>query len=193
MIDIGLFYEDVLKLSDQELIRILTSNSKVYFIEKGDILENIGDLNSNLYFLHQGLLRGYFLDVKGHEITDCFGFIPGTPVVSCLDLDMPTPICIEALENSSIISIPFNILLPLLESNMDLVNLYNRLLRNSLKMHWENKIILSQSTASERYLWFLERFPGLIDCVSHKYIASYLGMTPVSLSRIRRAIKENKV
>ena len=43
----------------------------------------------------------------------------------------------------------------------------------------------------QRYQWFLSAYPGLIDRVSHKYIASLLNMTPVTLSKIRRAIKES--
>lgn len=189
-LDIQAFYRDVLNLSEKELIHTLSANSKVHFIEKGEIIQNIGDQVTQIYFLVKGLLRGFFMDVNGREITDCFGYIPGTPAVSCLDLDMPTPICIEAIEDCTLISVSFEILAPLLKSNVEIITLYNRLLRVSLKMHWESKIMLAQHTATERYAWFLRRFPGLIDEISHKYIASFLGITPVQLSRIRRAIRE---
>ena len=41
-----------------------------------------------------------------------------------------------------------------------------------------------------RYQWFLKKYPGLIDEVSNKHIASFLGMTPVTLSRLRQKLKE---
>lgn len=45
-------------------------------------------------------------------------------------------------------------------------------------------------SASERYRWFLSNYPGLIDRVPHRHIASFLNMTPVTLSRLRRAERE---
>lgn len=153
-LDIQAFYRDVLNLSEKELIHTLSANSKVHFIEKGEIIQNIGDQVTQIYFLVKGLLRGFFMDVNGREITDCFGYIPGTPAVSCLDLDMPTPICIEAIEDCTLISVSFEILAPLLKNNVEIITLYNRLLRVSLKMHWESKIMLAQHTATERYAWF---------------------------------------
>lgn len=192
MLDIQSFYTDILHLSDSTLIQNLTEHSKPWLVKKGEIIQNIGDFNTYIYFLKEGLVRGFFSDLQGHEITDCFGFVPGTPIVCCLDLDSPTPICIQALETSALVSVPFDFLLPLLESNIDLMSLYNRLLRFSLKMHWENKVMLAQYDSSERYVWFLQKFPGMIDRISHKYIASLLGITPVQLSRIRRAIREQE-
>ena len=59
-----------------------------------------------------------------------------------------------------------------------------------MRVHWEIKTITTQHTAIERYQWFLKAYPGLIDHVSNKHIASFLGMTPVTLSRLRRAIRE---
>lgn len=191
--DIQFFYTNTLGLSDKELIKTLAVNSKVNFVKKGTIIQNIGDINTELHWLEQGLFRGYFLDVKGHEITDCFGFISGIPLISCLDLSLPAPVCIEALEDSTIVSVPLKMIFQLLEKNMELISLYNRSLQQSLTLHWENKIMLMQYTAIDRYLWFLKRFPGLIDRVSHKYIASFLGITPVSLSRIRKAIRQNEI
>lgn len=190
--DIKDFYTNILGIKNLEVISTLAVNSKVHFFQKGDIIRNIGDISTELYFLDNGLLRGFFLDVKGNEVTDCFGIIKGTPVVSCLNLEDPSVLCIEALENSILISIPYSILFPLLNSNIELMQLYNRLLKDSLKLHWESKIVLMQYTAAERYKWFLKNYPSLIDRVNHRYIASFLSITPVSLSRIRRAIRENE-
>ena len=45
----------------------------------------------------------------------------------------------------------------------------------------------------ERYQWFLKHYPGLIQTVSNKHIASFLGMTPVTLSRLRRKLRDEKL
>ena len=184
------FYTETLKISDTQLVQTLTENSQSKFIKKGDMLQHVGSISTELYFLMKGLLRGFLLDAKGREVTDCFVYVHGTPVVSSIDLGEPSLICIETLEDSELISIPLSVVLPLIWSNLEVVALYNRLLSNSLKMHWENKTALVQYTAAERYQWFLENYPGLIERVNHRYIASFLGMTPVSLSRIRRIVRE---
>ena len=122
-------------------------------------------------------------------MTDCFIYAHGAPIVSSIDLGEPNLLGIEALEDSELIAIPFSVVLPLVYSNLELVTLYNRLLSNSLKMHWKNKTALMQFTAAERYQWFLENYPGLIERINHRYIASFLGITPVSLSRVRRLLR----
>ncbi len=188
--EIGDFYRNILYISDEDLVQKLIPHSKRFTVKKGEILQNIGECISSVSFLEEGLVRGFFLDRKGNEITDCFGIWPGTPAVSCLDLDMPSPICIETLETSTLISIPVSVLFELLKDNPNAIAVYNRLLQISLQVNWESKITLAQYSARERYLWFLEKYPGLIDRVTHKHIASFLGMTPVQLSRVRTGLSK---
>lgn len=186
------FYTETLKILDTQLVQTLTENSHIKIIKKEDMLQQIGSISTELYFLTKGLLRGFLLDAKGKEITDCFIYTHGAPVVSSVDLGTPSLVCIEALEDSELISIPFSVVLPLIGSNLELITLYNRLLSHSLKMHWENKTALVQYTAAERYQWFLENYPGLIERINHRYIASFLGITPVSLSRVRRLFRNKR-
>lgn len=183
------FYVETLGIADAQLVQELITNSQTKFIEKEHILQHIGSKSAELHFLVNGLLRGFFLDAKGNEVTDCFIYAHGAPVVSSVDLGQPSLIGIEALKDSEVISIPFSVVLPLVYSNLELATLYNRLLSNSFKRHWENKMALIQYTAAERYQWFLENYPGLIERVNHQCIASFLGITPVSLSRVRRLLK----
>jgi len=73
--------------------------------------------------------------------------------------------------------------------------LYNRVLIAAiaaLDEHWRMKQVLHQYTALQRYQWFLETYPGLVDRVSNKNIASFLGMSPVTLSRLRRTMREQR-
>ena len=71
-----------------------------------------------------------------------------------------------------------------------MLQLYNKLLLIGLDRHWQEKINLLSCSAMQRYLWFLENYPNLIDLVGNKYIASFLGMTPATLSRLRRRLRE---
>lgn len=79
--------------------------------------------------------------------------------------------------------------LDLLEHDVRLVYIYNHLLQASMEEHWQLKTVLHKRTAMERYQWFLEAYPGLIDQVTHRYVVSFLEMSPVTLSRLRSALR----
>lgn len=142
-----------------------------------------------IYFLISGVLRGFLIDKHGRDFTDCFIFRYGQAHIGFLDIGMQNIAseCAEAIVDSQLICFDVNQLMPYILSSLELSNLYNRKLMESYAEHWVHKNILYHSTASERYHWFLSAYPGLIDVVPHKHIASFLTMSPVTLSRVRRA------
>ena len=185
------FFHSVLKIRDAALVEDLVSHSTVHTVRKRTVFQNSGELSQTVDILIQGLVRGFFLDNVGREITDCFALDPGTPLVTNFELGKPALISLEALEECRYLSIPLDYLGPLLK-NPEVMQIYNYFLTCSLRRHWEAKMMLSQYTARERYLWFLKKYPGVIDKVSHRHIASFLGMTAVSLSRVRRDLRERE-
>ena len=189
-LEIPQFYKSVLGVTDEALLQRLVGNSKLTFFEKGQHLLNADEVATELYFLVEGLFRGYFLDAKGREVTDCFGATPGTPALPCSDPFAPSNTSIEALEESVFVALPVYALYPYLETNLNLMRIYNEMLWASLKEHWENKMAMVQYTAMERYQWFLRRYPSVIDRVPHRHVASFLGITPVSLSSTRRELRD---
>lgn len=183
-------YRDLFGLADEQLIRRLTELGEVRTVKKGYVLYREGEVPSKLTFLLQGLLRGYFLDTGGRDITDCFAFEMGAPATACIALGEPATISIEALEDSQVLELPLGVVLELLEEYPQLYRLYSAFLLDALKRHWEVKAAMYQYTAMERYQWFLRAYPGLCHQVSGKHIASFLGMTQVTLSRLRRTLRE---
>ena len=145
------------------------------------------DRSRYIYFLISGVLRGFVIDKKGNDYTDCFIFRYGQAHIGCIDLgqQMIASECAEAIVDSELLCFDSNVLMPHILSSLELSNLYARKLMESYADHWLHKNILFHSTAQMRYEWFLQAYPGLIDIVPHKYIASFLNMTPVTLSRIR--------
>lgn len=184
------FYSEVFHLSDRDLIRKLESRTKRKIIRKGEVIAREGEVQTWIYFLLNGVLRGYFLDGRGRDITDCFAFQCGEPVVSCIKLGEPSYISIEALSEVEVLAIPVLEAENLIAGYPILMRLYNELLTNSLRYHWSMKALMYQFTAMERYQWFLNRYPGLIERVSGKHVASLLGMTSVTLSRLKRTMRE---
>ena len=154
------------------------------------ILVTGGEVQTELPVLLSGIFRGFVISEEGHEVTDCFAFRPGDFVMGCGGLREVSQVSFEAMCDSEVLLIPLDPLVGALNTSWDLMALYNHALQEALKRHWELKILLLQCPAMERYQWFLKKYPGLIDEVSNKHIASFLGMTPVTLSRLRQRVRE---
>lgn len=184
------FYVDVLHIKAERLAKELAKITKPMHLRKGEILIHEGDVQDHFVFLTDGILRGFFLDANGRDVTDCFGCQCGAPAVSSFTNGEPSSVSIEALTACDCLRVPIKQMLVLMKENPELLWIYNWLLQDALRSHWEIKTMVCQHTAMERYQWFLKEYPGLIDKVSNKYIASFLGMTPVTLSRLRRILRE---
>lgn len=183
------YLRTALGLSDDELIHSIKQTAYISHYEKGKFIVRQGEYPDGLYILVNGILRGYFLDKEGRDITDCFGYRMGTIAMPYFDMMQPSPINIEVLEPSDVFVIPRHTMQELLNHNFEAVQICNRMLLAGSVEHWEIKNALYQYSATERYVWFTERYEGLVDQVAHKYVASFLGISPVSLSRLRRKLK----
>lgn len=188
------FYKDVFHLKEEELLQQFSKITKIRNVKRGEYVVQIGEVLREVYFMKKGITRGYFLDINGKDVTDFFSFCCGSTVMPfCqLELDNPFPMTIEVLEDSQFFCIAISDLIELQYKYVEVMMLYNRLLIKALNEHWKLKQILNSYTAVQRYQWFLEEYPGLIGKVSNKYIASFLGMTPVTLSRLRRTLREKQ-
>lgn len=184
------FLRTQLGIADEFLLQKGKNIAYIREVRKGEYLVKDGDQLTGLYFLLNGLLRGYFVDCQGNEVTDCFGFRYGDPATPAADYNAPLPINIVAVENSQVLVLPVQAIHELMQEYVEVVHIYNRLLIASLTEHWEVKTALYQYSAAKRYQWFLQKYEGLIDRVPHIHIASFLGISPVTLSRLRSRLKE---
>lgn len=171
--------------TDHELDSVSTC-FKTKILEKGDYFSKCGRISDLIGFVTSGLLHSYYT-IKGRETTTFF-LVPGsiaTALPSFLQMK-PAVENIQALEKSELLVV----------NRKDLFNLYNedwkwqqvgRVLieANYIKME-ERMISLQSQTAQERYNYFLKEYPELIKVLPLYYIASFLGMTPETLSRIRK-------
>lgn len=187
------FYHEVFQLINRDLIQELVNVTEIKYLKKGEFVVHIGEVLNKVYFLESGITRGYFLNNDGKEVTDCFSFQCGaTAMPFCnMKLNQSSSIAIEVLEEGMFYCIPISVVIKL-QNNLEIMRLYNRLVTKALNEHWKLKQILCSCSAVDRYKWFLQEYPGLIYKVSNKYIASFLGMTPVTLSRLRRVLRESE-
>lgn len=185
------FYVDVLHITEMRLVQEVAKITETIRLGKGEMLIREGDVQNHFVFLTNGILRGFFFDANGRDVTDCFVYQCGTPGMSCFINSAPSPISIEALTDCEMLQVPCDAVLYLMRKEPQLLWIYNKFLQTSLQEHWKIKTMVCQHTAMERYQWFLQAYPGLINKVSNKHIASFLGITPVTLSRLRRVLRED--
>lgn len=185
------FYQECLQIADGALAGELARFSELRAVPKGEILYKQGVVPAQVCFLLQGVVRGFILDVNGKDITDCIAFRCGEPILPDGEFTQPASVTVEALEDSQVVSIDTATVQRMLEERHELAPVYRRLLVHGTNRQRALKIVSYQYTAAQRYRWFLREYPGLIDRIQHKYIASLLNMTPVTLSKIRRALKEH--
>ena len=179
-------YCDLFGLTDEPLIQRLTQLGEIRRLKKGRALYREGERPAKVGFLVQGLLRGYFLDAGGRDITDCFAFEPGAPANASIVLGEPASINVEALEDTVVISFEARVLMPYLFRDPELMNICMARMADIYAEQILHKRMLCHTTAAERYRWFLDAYPGIIDRAPHRCIASFLNMTPVTLSRLRK-------
>ena len=183
------FYRSVWSLEDSPLLEGLVQATTYRRLKTGEAVVRVGDPQAYVFFLLSGIVRGCFIGADGQEITDCIRFRHGDALTSCLPFDKLSPLCIEALVESEVLALPTTALIELFRFP-ELVGIYNHYLQEALENHWNVKVALYQYSARERYLWFLREYPGVLGKVQHQHIASFLGITPVTLSRLRRTIQE---
>lgn len=184
------FFQNEVGVEDDDLAARLADCSYLRTLKKGEYLIREGEGQTAASFLCSGVLRGFAVDVDGHETTGCFFARPGIPAMPVARLDVPSPLTLEALTPTTVASIDFEKVNELLSTSIAANQLYIRLLGIGWQVNWEVKEVLTQMKARERYLWFLKTYDGLIDKVPNKHIASFLGMTPVTLSRLRGILRD---
>ena len=184
--DIRQFCMDFFGIQDRGLLDELEQICKVRRVSKGDVLVQIGEKQSEAAFLISGLFRGYYVDSEGKEVTDCFAYRRGDFVMCCYSINDVAHITLEALEESEIFCIPIHDIDVLIEQYPEISRLMCCYLTKALQIHWNCKVALTRLSATERYQWFLQTYPELIDLVKKKHVASFLNLTPQTLSQQRR-------
>lgn len=184
--DIRQFCMDFFGIQDRGLLDEMEQICKVRRVSKGDVLVQIGEKQSEAAFLISGLFRGYYVDSEGKEVTDCFAYRRGDFVMCCYSINDVAHITLEALEESEIFCIPIHDIDVLIEQYPDISRLVCCYLTKALQIHWNCKVALTRLSATERYQWFLQTYPELIHLVKKKHVASFLNLTPQTLSQQRR-------
>lgn len=156
---------------------------------KGTFILKAGNVERSVFFVRKGVVRA-FIEHGGREITFWFG-LEGAAVVSLKSYvnGQPGYETVECLEDTSLYVLRRDALERLFIEDINIAN-WGRKFAESEFLSTEEKFIpMLFTTASERYMDLLENRPELLQRVSLECLASYLGVTAPSLSRIRAGIR----
>lgn len=154
---------------------------------KNEFLLKRGEICKFTFFVEEGLLRSYSIDEGGKEHINQFApedwFISDRGSVY---FNEPSDFFIDAVEESSVIFIDKEFIVIASEVSATFREFNNKALHNHIR-HLQKRIdLLIGASAEKRYLSFIQLYPDLLLRVPQWMIASYLGITPESLSRVRK-------
>ena len=175
-----------------EAVDLIDKGSFPVAVKKGGFLIKPNQEDKCLYLLMKGVIRA-FIKEEGKEITTWINeeneIVGSARSLGLADLPIEY---LQALEDCSLIGIPYDLIEHLYHHHME-TNIVGRLLlEDNYRGAEERAYICRIPSAGKRYRRFVDTHPGLINRISLKYIASYLSMTNETLSRIRRKMMKNK-
>jgi len=177
----------------QEETDFFTGILQVKKLRRRQYLVQEGNISRMECYINKGCLRSYHLDDKGIEhvvqfgiedwwIGDMHSFITGRPAKFNVD----------ALEDSELLCIDKNDLEILYAKVPKFERFFRILIQNSFVVQQERILNSMMQSAEQRYLNFIERYPQFEQRLPQHQVASYLGISPETLSRIRKQIAEKK-
>lgn len=160
--------------------------------QKGKFLLTAGSICQHSFFVEKGLLRFYSISVNAKE--HILQFAPENWMVSdrsSFYFGEPSSFYIDAVEDTTVVMLDERFLKTLAEVNVKFATNNELLLQNHIRHLHQRLHSLLGENAEERYLNFLKLYPDVMQRVPQWMIASYLGITPESLSRVRKKLSKS--
>lgn len=179
-------------LTDEKLMQIL-SLGELLVLDVGETFIKEGEQHNRIAVVLQGLLRNYVVNDKGEQITVVFATeMQSLAPYRCLFLKQPASETTEAVQPSTLMTFDYPTIRQLGETDP----VFNKLFMDNMEKTLMNAIERVEeftiAKPEERYQRLLKQHGYLIEQAPLKYLASYLGINPVSLSRIRKRITTTK-
>ncbi len=175
-------------LSEEKILLLANHLTKVN-CKKGELLIKQGESVSNKYFIYSGCLRSFFIDEQGKEhtlqfaikewwISDYPGYFQGRKAI----------MNIECIQDSILIKLTKNGRDILFNNFPELETFFRLKFENTIASFQKRTIASLSYSAKEKYIQFVNTYAEIEQNVRNYHIASYLGITKESLSRIRKEI-----
>ncbi len=189
------FFDTVRKLTGkfvdlpEDQLKEFASTVERRKIKKGNLLLEEGQVSRNIFYVSSGLLRLFYYKHK-KEVTEFFVWEDRFSL-SCIEslfLEKASHISIEALVDSDVYMLPYHKIVELSVDRPLFSEFIRKVLEMGLIISQQREDSLRYESTNERYARFMREYPEVMKLAPMNYIASYLQMTPESLSRARSAI-----
>jgi len=180
------------ELKIQDLQEVFKSTKSKSYASSEYLMEE-GSLQKQVFFIKKGLIRSFAVNEKGEEITiELKWENQFTANSDIIFFDRPARLYFQALEQTETLSMDYDLLQSIVSKKPNL-ELYRKEILQRMLIDAHNRIeSFVLYSPEERYLRYVQSHPGIVNRAPNKYIAHVLGITPVSLSRIRKRIASKK-
>ena len=177
--------------TDDNLFDTIIGNFEYKKVARKELLLEAGKTANKIFFLHEGFVRFFHTKKDGTEVTSDFYFAPGfiTSFTSLIE-QKPSIVNIQAMVKMDVLFINYKDLMALYDKEHKVERL-GRLLAEQVFITSEKHLLsFLNDSPQDRYLWLMKEYPEYVKNIPLHYLASYLGITAESLSRIRnRSVK----
>ena len=175
---------------NQQQTELITSKSFVLELRKDQYFSEAGKISRQVGFVLDGVVRVCYYNNKGEEITKYFIDENNLVVdIESFDNEICSSAYVQAITDCTLLCFNKRDWQELLNTIIGWDAMVHRMIAKALIQKVERRSPLVTEDATERYLKFLEIYPNIVNRVPPAYIASYLGITQSSLSRIRKNIQ----
>ena len=176
---------------NDDVINRLSKNVMIKEVPARTVLLSEGDVATKLFLVMKGCLRAYFIKESGIEVTSQF-FVEGQMVASFESAmtGSPSRLYIDTIEDSTLGIIQIKVLEKMINESNIARDFFNRFLVSRLISYMNLHASFILDNPEKRYKKLIQDNPELVSRLPQQYIASYLGITPVSLSRIRSRLRK---
>ena len=179
-------FSEIYPVQDPRLKEELVACTRIKRIKKHMLLNRQNEMDSEICFLKSGIVGTCEVYFDGKRNFLCFCDRPGEVIVGGMGPNnMQSMVDIVMLTDVELFSIRYDHMDRLKKTYPEVTVFYNRILIEEYLIQWDSKRMLYMDKPEDRYAWFLKTHPGAVDIVNHKVIASFLHMSPVTLSRLR--------
>ncbi|SFH20552.1 Crp/Fnr family transcriptional regulator [Pedobacter insulae] len=184
------FLKNIAAITDHELADTLSFFTEKN-LQKGDFFVKSGKVCQYAAFIMKGTLRTFYINDKAQETTSCFCIENNfTTSYKSFILQQPSNLFIQAIEYTELLVIDYNNLQKLYKSSPTWQNIGRTVAEQEYIVMEKYASVMNNETAKEKYLRLLREQPNVIKKAPVEDIASYLGVTRRTLSRIRQQISK---
>lgn len=178
---------------DSNQWKMIRSIGKVRKLKKEESLVQQGSIFNKEVFIEEGIMRGYIIDDEGNEKSVAFfqagEFMSTTTLRTKNSMSMHH---YQAMCKTNLLLFEPKELRAFLAKSDTLAKIGKAIKENEIERLNNRDNCLLQVKAKDKYLSFMKYYPNIEMLISQKHIASYLGITPVSLSRVKSSLKKSQ-